>query len=367
MHAVFPSSILFLCAVILPAAPTHAETSEAGNTYLAGREVRIMQPVRGDLIAAGARVSVEQNVGADAAVSGGTIDIRAPVGQDLRAAGGTVRIEKDVGADLVAAGGTVHVAPGASVHGSGWIAGRDVIVDGRIGRGARIYGNTITLAGEIGGDTELRAERIVLARSARIDGNLSYASAAELPESQFSQVNGKVTRLGTPREWQGERKGDGALSWFHPLFVASMLASGILLHALFPNAIAGVQDAMRQEPGRILLVGVALLFSVPPMAVLFMVTVIGLPIGFTLLLLYPLALMLGYLASAFFLGGRLAATTRQAEPLSRTRQVLYFALSLLILSVALAVPFVGAFILLLAIVAGLGGWAVWWRTRLRTG
>ncbi|HEY0848089.1 MAG TPA: polymer-forming cytoskeletal protein [Noviherbaspirillum sp.] len=367
MRSAFLSSILFLCIAVLSAAYAHAETSAAGNTYLAAREVRVVEPVRGDLIAAGGRVSVEQEVGADAAVSGGTVVIRAPVGQDLRAAGGVVRIEKNVGADLVVAGGTVHVLSGASIYGSGWLAGRDVIVDGRIGRGAKIYGNTVTLAGEIGGDTELHAERIILTRTARIDGNLFYASRTELPEDQFSQVNGTVRRLDANHGWQGERDDDRALSWFHPLFLTSMLICGILLHALFPNAIAGVQNAMRQQPGRSLLIGVALLFSVPPVAVLFIATVIGLPIGFALLLLYPLALLLGYLASAFFLGGRLAATTRQAEPLSRTKQVLYLALSLLILSVSLAVPFVGAFILILAVVTGLGGWAVWWRTRLKAG
>lgn len=287
--------------------------------------------------------------------------IRAPVGQDLRTAGGTVRIEKDIGADLVAAGGSVHVVSGASVHGAGWIAGRDVIVDGRISRGAKIYGNTITVAGEIGGDTELYAEKIILTRAARIDGDLSYASAAELPEDQFSQVNGKVRRLDAQPGWQGGREDNGPLSWFHPLFQASMLVCGILIHALFPNAIAGGQSAMRQQPGRSLLIGVALLFSIPPVAILFMATVIGLPLGFALLLLYPLALLLGYLVSAFFLGGRLAATARQAEPLSRTMQLAYLALALLLLSVTLSLPFVGGFILLLAIVAGLGGGAVWLR------
>lgn len=366
MRKVFLLSTLLLYAAAMTAASVHAETTAAGNTYLAGREVRVVQPVMGDLIAAGGRVSVEREIAADAAISGGTVDIRGPVGEDLRVAGGTVRIENDIGADLAAAGGSVHVAPGTSVYGSGWIAGRDVIVEGRISRGARIYGNTITLSGEIGGDTELHAERIILTKSARIDGDLTYASAAELSQEQLNQVNGQVRHLDASgrRYEQGE---DGAAwSWFHPLFLAAMLASGILLHALCPNAIAGVQNVIRQQPGRSLLIGVALLFSVPPVAILFMATVIGLPIGFALLLLYPLALLLGYLASAFFLGGRLAATTRQAEPLSRTKQSLYLALALLILSMTLAVPFIGGFILLLAVVAGLGGWAVWWRSRLKT-
>lgn len=369
MRKMFTACVLFSCNAVLAGAPlsgAFAETSEAGNTYLAGGELKIMQPVSGDLIAAGGRISVERNVGADAAIAGGAIDIRAPIGQDLRIAGGTVGIEQDVGADLVAAGGTVRVAPATTIAGSAWIAGGEVIVDGKIGKGARIYGNRITLAGKITGDTRLYGEEIVLTKTARINGNLSYASRSTLPEEQRSQISGTVTRLDATEDWGGAEGRRSAWWWFHPLFLISMLVCGMLLYALFPNAVLGVQKAIREHPGRSLLIGVALLFSVPPVAILFMATVIGLPIGFALLLLYPLALLLGYLASAFFLGQRIAAGAKQAEPLSFPKQMLYLGLALLILSLALAVPFLGGFILLLAVVAGLGGWAVWWRMPSRT-
>lgn len=324
-----------------------------------------MQPVPGDLVAVGGRISVARNVGADAAIAGGVVDIHAPIAQDLRAAAGTISVENDIGADLVAAGGTVRVAPAATVSGAAWIAGGEINVDGRIMRGAKLYGNRIALAGEITGDTRLYGEQIVFAKTARIDGNLSYASATELPADLRSQVSGTITRLETPGEWGAADRSGPALSWFHPLFLLSMLICGMLLYALFPNAVRGTQHAIRQYPLRSLLIGVALLFSVPPVAILFMATVIGLPIGFALLLLYPIALLLGYLASAFFLGQRLAATTKQAEPLSLKKQLLYLALALLILSVALAVPFLGGFVLILAVVTGLGGWAVWWRLQMK--
>ena len=83
MRMMFHSLILLLYAAFLAANFAHAETTAAGNTYLGGREVRVVQSVSGDLVAAGGRVSIEREVGADAAISGGTVDIRAPVGQDL--------------------------------------------------------------------------------------------------------------------------------------------------------------------------------------------------------------------------------------------------------------------------------------------
>jgi cytoskeletal protein CcmA (bactofilin family) len=355
--------IVLLCGYVMTVAspaPASAETSETGNTYLAGSDIRIGNPVDGDLLAAGGRVSVEQPVADDAAVAGGAVDIRAPVRQDLRVAGGTVNIDQDVGADLMAAGGKVRIDPAAGIGGSAWLAGGDVRVDGRIGRNAKIYGNKITLAGEIAGDARLAGEQIVVMPTARIDGNLSYASPEALPESLRSQVGGSITRMEGPQGWKTPSRHTGiGLSWFHPIFIVSMLLCGMLLYLFFPNAVLGIEEAIGRHPVQSLLTGVALLFAIPPLAILLMATVIGLPIGFALLLLYPLALLLGYLATAFFVGGRFATAMKKTGRLSTKQQALFLLLALFTLGIALALPFLGGFIFILAVVTGIGGFAVW--------
>ncbi|GAB3542966.1 hypothetical protein GCM10027343_15840 [Noviherbaspirillum agri] len=357
---------LFLFAS-MASAEQAGETTAGGNTYLAGSDLRIVVPVAADLMAAGGRVSVERDIGADATVAGGSVDIRAPVMQDLRVAGGKVTVQQSVGGELVATGGSVHIDRTAQVAGSALLGGGEVDVAGDIGKGARIYGGKITLSGHIGGDARLYGKEILLTPEARIDGNLTYASPNELPAAQRAQVSGTVTRMETPEGWQVEVEKSGVWSWFHPFILVSMLVAGMLLYLLFPRAVGGTQHAIAQYPLRSLLLGLGLLFAVPPVAILFMATVIGLPIGLALMLLYPLSLLLGYLATAFFVGHRLAAAVKAAEPLSFGKQMLYLVLALLLLSVLFAIPFLGGFLLILAIVAGLGGWAVWAQMQYRTG
>ncbi len=356
---------LYSVTMIGMGSETAMQTSASGNTYLAGGDLRIVTPVAADLIAAGGRISVESDVGADAAIAGGAVDIRAPILEDLRVAAGTVNIQRSIGADLTAAGGTVRIDNPVQVAGSAWLAGSDVIVAGKIGKGAKIYGNKITVSGQIAGDTQLVGQQIILTPSARINGNLSYASATPLSESQRMQVSGSITRLETPDGWRAGNAGGHALAWFHPLFFVSMLICGMLLYLLFPNAVIGTERAIGQHPVRSLLLGLALLFTVPPVAILFMITVVGLPIGFVLLLLYPLTLLLGYLATAFFLGQQIAVAMKQSETLTWKKQALFLALSLLVLSVALAVPFLGGLILIIAVVVGIGGWALWTQRQFR--
>ncbi len=319
-----------------------------------------MTPVAADLMVAGGRISIESDVGADATLAGGAVDIRAPVNEDLRVAAGTVRVERNIGGDLMATGGTISVDSQAHVGGATRLAGGEIIVAGNIDRDAKIHGGKITLSGRIDGDTRLIGQEIVVAPTARFGGNLSYSSPTALPDNLRTQVSGTITRLETTDGWQVEQRGAGrVLSWLHPLFFVSMLVCGTLLYLLFPNAVNGVQRTIGEHPVRSLLIGLAMLFAIPPVTILLMVTVIGLPIGFALLLLYPLALLFGYLATAFFLGRKAALATKHAEPLSWKKQVLYLGLALLLLSLALAIPFIGPLVLMLAVIIGAGGCAIW--------
>jgi hypothetical protein len=146
------------------AAPVNVESSPSGNMYISGGEVKVATAVPGDLLAAGGRVSVEREVGADAAVAGGSVDVRAPIGQDLRVAAGTANIDANVGGELVAAGGTVRVADTSAIAGSAWLAGSDVTLAGKVGKGAKIVGNKIAVSGEIDGDTSLRSGHQIAGR-----------------------------------------------------------------------------------------------------------------------------------------------------------------------------------------------------------
>lgn len=355
-------SVLFF-ALSMPcsifAAPASAETSEGGNTYISGSDVRVATPVMADLFAAGGRVSIEHEVGADAAIAGGSVDVRAPVKQDLRVAAGTVNIDANIGGELVAAGGAVRLENKATVAGAAWLAGGEVVVAGKVGKGAKIYANRITLSGEIDGNTRLYAQEINFMPGAKINGNLTYASRYPLEQDKAAQVLGTITRDALPEGWNARHRRTRALSWFHPVFVLSMLASGALLYLLFPNAVAGMQRTIKQYPLRSLLTGLALLFAVPPVAILFMATVIGIPIGFMLFALYPLMLLLGYLGAVFFIGRQAADAMKQPQQLRLMRQGLFLLLALVILSLVTWIPFLGGLIFIVALVIGIGGWAVW--------
>lgn len=356
---------LLLFILILPVAVaderTTLETTPAGNVYGSGADLQLGAPVERDLLAAGGRISVQRGVGADAALAGGSVEVRAPIREDLRVAGGTVNIENAIGGELVAAGGTIRLEESAAVAGMAWLAGGNVTVAGKIGQGARIYANRATISGMIEGDARIAARDIELQPGARITGNLVYASSNPLDPDAANQVGGTITREplrdAASAAPPGVASTAQAAAWAIPFVALSMLATGAVLALLFPNAVAGTQRTIGRYPVRSLLIGLALLFTVPPVAVLLMMTVVGVPIGLTLLALYLPMILVGFLGTAFFIGRRAADAMKQPERLRFGRQLLFLAAALVILGLSAAIPFVGALLLLLAVMLGIGGWA----------
>ena len=335
--------------------------SHTGNRYIGGGEVSLDQAVTADLYAAGGKVMVAQPVAADAVLAGGQVDVSAPIGQDLRATGGKVSINANVGGDLVAAAGNLVIGKGSRIGGDMFAAGGDVRFAGVVMGAAKLTGGKVAVAGEIRGDTVLRGEEIVLEPGARIGGNLTYASSKPLSGQETALVAGSVTRESASPNWAPRTGG----SWFHPVFFISMLACGSLLFILFPNAVSGTQQTMQQTPLRSLLVGIALLCTVPPVAVLFMVTIIGIPVGFTLLMLYPMLLLLGYLGAAFFVSRTTAGAIHQDKRSGRGWQIVFLAMGLALMTLAGKIPFLGGLLVFLAVVTGVGGWAQWLYRRYR--
>src|SRR5690606_11620392 len=113
--------------------------------------------------------------------------------------------------------------------------------------------------------------------------------------------------------------------------------AGLLVLLLFPRASAGARASLARHPVRSLLAGFALLFATPPAAVLFMATIIGIPIGLSLLALYPLLLLFGYLCVAFFVSHRASGVRSDPAQASRAPsfgwQALFLLLALILLQI----------------------------------
>jgi cytoskeletal protein CcmA (bactofilin family) len=327
--------------------------TQAGNVYMAGAEVRVDRAINRDLVAAAGKIEVVEPIAGDAVFGAGALDVRASIGEGLRAAGGVITVASTVHGDLLLAGGRIELAPTAEVRGATWIAGSRVTVSGRAMSGLKLYGRNITIGGEVNGPLELSGRHIEVLSTARIHGDIEYSSGEQIRIDPAARISGKVTRATNTIDISNPLADIPIFQALRPLLFAGLLAAGLLLYGLFPRFTENASTLMREAPVRTLGLGTAVFFSVPPVALLLIITIIGIPVGILIGAFYAVALLAAYVVTCFFIGDTMARAMRRT-PRTRWSRLLLLMLGLVILSLVTTLPYIGRLLLLLACIAGLG-------------
>lgn len=338
---------------VAPAGAAIEDDAAPSNVYMAGAEVRIDRPVEGDVVAAAGRIHIDQPISGDAVLGAGSIDVQSSVGEDLRGAGGIVTVSSRVGHEVLLVAARIILTSTAEIHGETWLAAANVALGGRYVSAVRVYGREINVTGEIFGPIELSGERIEVGEQARIHGDLVYASSEAIKIHPLAQVEGKITRRPKRLEAAEPAATVPGLKPLRPLVIAGILALAMLALAVFPRVTASSTRTLAAAPVRSLGMGIALFFSVPPVAVLLVITIIGIPIGIALLAIQALALVFGYVITALLVAQGLGRTVGR-HTLAGWQQYAFMAAAIVVLALVTSIPYLGAIVLLLASSAGLG-------------
>jgi hypothetical protein len=282
---------------------------------------------------------------------GGNVEVSEPTDGPLNAAGGQVLVEAPVEGPLRAAGGQVEVGPNASIAGNALLAGGNVVVKGPIQGDLHAAGGQVTLDGPVAGDASIAGGSLILGPDARIEGRLKFRGG-ELNRDPSAQVAGGLvhTPAGSRRHERtaGERMARG---W---MWSVGLVALAALLAAALPGPSQRLAQELRERPGMTTLLGFLALTAIPVAAVLLMITIIGIPIALLALALYAGLLMVGYVWLAVVLGGLLLDRFNVERAAVTAWRIGAAALAMLILAIAVRVPFVGGLVKFAALVVGVG-------------
>jgi hypothetical protein len=343
-----------------------AERDVGADHFVFGGSVRVGQPVPGDLIAAGGNVDVDAPVSGDAVLVGGNLRVSAAIGQDVYAAAGRLVVDAPVGRNVRIGGGQVDFGPKGTVAGNVTVGGGQVSLRSAIKGSVRVGGGRVLIDAPVDGDVESAAGHLTLGPNARIGGALRYRSGEALERDPAAQVAGAVTQLPLPGRGASaaardhgfaERAGGGwaGPGWFWTL---GLMAIAAVLVGALPVTSQRVADGLRARPGWSLLWGFIALVCIPVAALILLVSIIGIPLALLLVLLYLALLLVGYVASGVALG-QWALARWKADAAGRTAWRVASAMAaVLLLALLGSVPFVGGFVALLAMLAGIGAIAL---------
>ena len=325
--------------------------------FSAGGSVELDKRVEGDAFLSGGRIAVRGPVKGDVVVAGGDISAADTVGQDLYAAGGSVAITGQVAGSARIAGAQVTISPRGGVAGKATVAAANLRMAGRVGRYLAVYAESVRIEGEVGGDLRIVARLVEIGPDAKIGGKLIYRSPQLAKIDATAVIAGGVTHV--PMEWPSGKLGSlsRVATWISiVLLVLSALLIGVIVIVAFPKFSAAAAHTVWSDPWKSLALGFCLLLCLPVSAIVFMLTVIGIPLGVAVLLFYPVMLLLGFTTGALFLGDRVAIWIARRRGAMVKPGLRYAALSASLLTLLLVckIPLVGCGMAFVVMLFGLG-------------
>lgn len=269
------------------------------NYYFTGGNLKINADFDHDLVIAAGKAYLEGKVSGDVTVVGGEINLNNYVAGDLRVFGGTVNLSSTILGDLIIIGGQVNLLPEANILGETTIIGGFLKQNAKLSKNSNIIAASVVLNGEISGDTDITTQSIVFAHGAKILSNLNYYAPIKAQEKEGSTITGTVryNQISTIRETGFIKSAIiNILSfWIILKFITTLILAFILV-LLFKVFSQGVSDIANQSFFKSVLIGFLSFILLPVFFVILMISLIGLPLGILMILIYILIISL---ASAF--------------------------------------------------------------------
>ena len=221
---------------------------------------------------------------------------------------------KHSGRVLIVSGGDVEVAAGEQadavivVGGDARIAGTVntlVVVDGA----ATVSGATLETIAVINGRADLTAGTTVSGDVMRFDSAITHADGVV--------IGGTVKDMAGDLAAFGIFMGAAILLLWIGFGIATLLA-GLLIAGLAARQVRVATSLISRQPGKTVLVGLLSLVVPPLLAVLAILTIVGIPTGIGLLVIvWPAVAFIGYVVAAIWLGEWILRQRSSSTPAER--------------------------------------------------
>ena len=256
----------------------------------------------------------------------------------LAQAGGTDRRAED---EQIVLSGVLVVPEGQTVSTAVSFNG-DAIVDGTVTETLVVFNGGATITGTVRQDVVVFNGPVVVSAGATVGGDIVSRETPQIADG--ANVEGKVTGVLARFDW--EKFGLlGRFAWWLGYSVSTLIL-GLLLLVFAPRVDRALHDAAARRMGRSIGVGAAVFFLTPIVAIILMVTIVGIPLGLFLLLGLALLYTVGYVAGAHAIGRVIVK-----PPSSRFAA---FLAGWGVVRVLGLVPFLGGLVWMLTTIFGLG-------------
>ncbi len=263
-----------------------------GPLFVSGNNIAINADVDGDIFAAGQSVVINGTINGDVITAGNSVRINGNVLGDVRAAANTIDINGQIGGNLTGVANSISLREPSNIKRDALLFGNTVEFLGNVDGQALGSANQMNLNGHINGDIRVwNVEKLVVGPAAVINGMVTYNSANPAQIDVQAKV-GKMTQLSPPIQPERNVPQRG-MSWLGILWVwlAGILIWGAF-YLIFPRLFPRIAKTALNAPWPTLGWGFLAMLLIPLAALVFMLTIIGIPLMFILIFAFIITLCL---------------------------------------------------------------------------
>lgn len=241
--------------------------------------------------------------------------------------------------------GPIHIAAGDTAS-AVWVINHNATIDGVVAKGLGVINGTARITGSVVGGVVVVNGQLELAPGARVGGDVM------LYRSTMTRANDAVI-VGAVNQEKGFSVGAGAIWLVWLSFTIVVLLAGLVFMELAPTTLTESVRQLSEHRGQSVWTAFGVAAAVPGLAFVSFATVIGIPLGLTLLfVVIPALTFLGYLVAGAALGSALG--TRLLPTGDRSRRFAPIVIGLVTLQVVTGLPVIGGLVGFLASLVGVG-------------
>lgn len=219
-------------------------------------------------------------------------------------AGNSIEVNGIINNDAIIAGNIVTIKDTAKISRDMIIAASDVEISGVIDRNISVYASKVTIKNaDIKGNVKLYVNSINVLKSAKINGTLSYPEDSNYNVEKGALI-GKTVKTDAIQTENDENFFATVSAKIWSFLCLSLVFAVISL--IFPAAFSKInnkfEDMQLGEVVEVFTKGLVTLIIVPVVAVFACCTIIGIPLGIIMILLYGIAMYLTTIFTAYLLG-----------------------------------------------------------------
>lgn len=242
------------------------------NIFIAAGEINVNGTIKGDLITFGGNTTILGTVEGNIISGGGRVKVSAAA-KNVFIGGGEILVDGIVKNDLLVGGGMVSLGEKAKI-------GKDVF----LGCGSA------NISGKIFRNLRIGCEELKVSSTTLVKGDMIY-SARNVAISDNAKILGRITSYVMP-DYRGRAVGflAGVVLAQRIVNFLALLLLGILVIIFMPNQVKLITSKMTGEFWKSLGWGIFSLIVVPIIVILLFLTLIGIPLGLLLFIVYVLGI-----------------------------------------------------------------------------